>query len=280
MSTSGYNSSISATNASAYTDITNTNLANTNNHLANTRLELDNVDTSLSASIDSLSTTLYNEKDIIMQWATLKDDDLKRDLSAYIDESIANLGSVYELIGTLPDKSIATSVDDLPSGAEKGDIYFIKSILSDGTSAITQYICIDSAPDVSRYDKWQKFGTTVDLSNYYTIDEVKAADEAILYSANTTSTNQVTTLDNTLRSLIDQTARNAATDASTKSNDALTSGKAYTDELIGVVKQTAINNARIVETGTVITQSNIVVFKQFKNPRYLRTFVKFAKPML
>jgi hypothetical protein len=57
---------ITATNASAYTDITNTNLANTNNHLANTRLELDNVDTSLSASIDSLSTTLYNEKDIIM----------------------------------------------------------------------------------------------------------------------------------------------------------------------------------------------------------------------
>ena len=145
-----------------------------------------------------------------------------------VDKLFADLGTLQRLCGRV------ATYDDLPSNPKNGDTY----IVGDGTSNDTEYMWLG--------DKWEQLGPLVDLSTYYTKDQVdgliNALRSQLQENINTGDTNTLNTAkgytdalkttigDNTNLNTADKSTLVAAiNEVLTKVNQVLTDAKNYTD---------------------------------------------------
>lgn len=145
-----------------------------------------------------------------------------------VDKLFADLGTLQRLCGRV------ATYDDLPSNPKNGDTY----IVGDGTSNDTEYMWLG--------DKWEQLGPLVDLSMYYTKDQVDGLINALRTqlqeNINTGDTNTLNTAkgytdalkatigDNTNLNTADKSTLVAAiNEVLTKVNQVLTDAKNYTD---------------------------------------------------
>ena len=145
-----------------------------------------------------------------------------------VDKLFADLGTLQRLCGRV------ATYDDLPSNPKNGDTY----IVGDGTSNDTEYMWLG--------DKWEQLGPLVDLSMYYTKDQVdgliNALRSQLQENINTGDTNTLNTAkgytdalkttigDNTNLNTADKSTLVAAiNEVLTKVNQVLTDAKNYTD---------------------------------------------------
>lgn len=145
-----------------------------------------------------------------------------------VDKLFADLGTIQRLCGRV------ATYDDLPSNPKNGDTY----IVGDGTSNDTEYMWLG--------DKWEQLGPLVDLSIYYTKDQVdnllnslKAQLQENINTGNTNTLNtakgytdalKATIGDNTNLNTADKSTLVAAiNEVLTKVNQVLTDAKNYTD---------------------------------------------------
>ena len=145
-----------------------------------------------------------------------------------VDKLFADLGTLQRLCGRV------ATYDDLPSNPKNGDTY----IVGDGTSNDTEYMWLG--------DKWEQLGPLVDLSMYYTKDQVdgliNALKAQLQENINTGDTNTLNTAkgytdalkttvgDNTNLNTADKSTLVAAiNEVLTKVNQVLTDAKNYTD---------------------------------------------------
>lgn len=145
-----------------------------------------------------------------------------------VDKLFADLGTLQRLCGRV------ATYDDLPSNPKNGDTY----IVGDGTSNDTEYMWLG--------DKWEQLGPLVDLSMYYTKDQVdgliSALKAQLQENINTGDTNTLNTAkgytdalkttvgDNTNLNTADKSTLVAAiNEVLTKVNQVLTDAKNYTD---------------------------------------------------
>lgn len=145
-----------------------------------------------------------------------------------VDKLFADLGTLQRLCGRV------ATYDDLPSNPKNGDTY----IVGDGTSNDTEYMWLG--------DKWEQLGPLVDLSMYYTKDQVdnliNTLRTQLQENINTGDTNTLNTAkgytdalkatigDNTNLNTADKSTLVAAiNEVLTKVNQVLTDAKNYTD---------------------------------------------------
>lgn len=145
-----------------------------------------------------------------------------------VDKLFADLGTLQRLCGRV------ATYDDLPSNPKNGDTY----IVGDGTSNDTEYMWLG--------DKWEQLGPLVDLSMYYTKDQVdgliSTLRNQLQENINTGDTNTLNTAkgytdalkttvgDNTNLNTADKSTLVAAiNEVLTKVNQVLTDAKNYTD---------------------------------------------------
>ena len=145
-----------------------------------------------------------------------------------VDKLFADLGTLQRLCGRV------ATYDDLPSNPKNGDTY----IVGDGTSNDTEYMWLG--------DKWEQLGPLVDLSTYYTKDQVDGLINTLRTqlqeNINTGDTNtlntakgytdalKVTIGNNTNLNTADKSTLVAAiNELLTKVNQVLTDAKNYTD---------------------------------------------------
>lgn len=145
-----------------------------------------------------------------------------------VDKLFADLGTLQRLCGRV------ATYDDLPSNPKNGDTY----IVGDGTSNDTEYMWLG--------DKWEQLGPLVDLSMYYTKDQVDGLISALRTqlqeNINTGDTNTLNTAkgytdalkatigNNTNLNTADKSTLVAAiNEVLTKVNQVLTDAKNYTD---------------------------------------------------
>lgn len=132
-----------------------------------------------------------------------------------VDKLFADLGTLQRLCGRV------ATYDDLPSNPKNGDTY----IVGDGTSNDTEYMWLG--------DKWEQLGPLVDLSMYYTKD-------------------QVDNLINTLRTQLQE-------NINTGDTNTLNTAKGYTDAL----KATIGNNTNLntADKSTLVAAINEILTK-------------------
>ena len=145
-----------------------------------------------------------------------------------VDKLFADLGTLQRLCGRV------ATYDDLPSNPKNGDTY----IVGDGTSNDTEYMWLG--------DKWEQLGPLVDLSTYYTKDQVDGLISALRTqlqeNINTGDTNTLNTAKgytDALKATIGNNTNLNTADKSTlvaainevlaKVNQVLTDAKNYTD---------------------------------------------------
>lgn len=145
-----------------------------------------------------------------------------------VDKLFADLGTLQRLCGRV------ATYDDLPSNPKNGDTY----IVGDGTSNDTEYMWLG--------DKWEQLGPLVDLSMYYTKDQVDGLISALRTqlqeNINTGDTNTLNTAKgytDALKATIGNNTNLNTADKSTlvaainevlaKVNQVLTDAKNYTD---------------------------------------------------
>lgn len=132
-----------------------------------------------------------------------------------VDKLFADLGTIQRLCGRV------ATYDDLPSNPKNGDTY----IVGDGTSNDTEYMWLG--------DKWEQLGPLIDLSAYYTKE-------------------QVDNLINTLRTQLQE-------NINTGDTNTLNTAKGYTDSL----KTTIGNNTNLntADKSTLVAAINEVLTK-------------------
>lgn len=145
-----------------------------------------------------------------------------------VDKLFADLGTLQRLCGRV------ATYDDLPSNPKNGDTY----IVGDGDSNDTEYMWIG--------DKWEQLGPLIDLSAYYTKDQVDGLINTLRTqlqeNINVGNTNTLNTAkgytdalkttigDNTNLNTADKSTLVAAiNEVLTKVNQVLTDAKNYTD---------------------------------------------------
>ena len=233
------------------------------NNLLSAKNYANQINTSLNTALTKVDHELVANDNTISSY-----------LKKYIDDQIDNLGSIYTLIGTLDNGEIATSLQELPTNAKKGQIYFINKKLTDGTTETEQYICIREGVTLAA-DRWQKFGTSVDLSKYITSTQVTGKDQIVLNTSKEYTDDVSAYLDSTLKNkinsdiaLVNKTINetsaylnNTLQDFSiNKANDALTNATIYIDETSAYLNN-AINTAKAqLSDNTEIVSGNIITY--------------------
>ena len=98
----------------------------------------------------------------------------------YVDQQISSLGNVFNVKGFYYINGEAvSSINLLPSNAAIGDVYFINELNANNVVETVQYVCKQDNTDIAT-EKWQKFGTSVDLTNYSTKDYVETRKTQLL----------------------------------------------------------------------------------------------------
>lgn len=98
----------------------------------------------------------------------------------YVDQQISSLGNVFNVKGFYYINGEAvSSINLLPSNAAIGDVYFINELNANNIVETVQYVCKQDNTDIAT-EKWQKFGTSVDLTNYSTKDYVETRKTQLL----------------------------------------------------------------------------------------------------
>lgn len=186
-----------------------------------------------------------------------------------VDKLFADLGTLQRLCGRV------ATYDDLPSDPKNGDTY----IVGDGTSNDTEYMWLG--------DKWEQLGPLVDLSMYYTKDQVDGLINALRTqlqeNINTGDTNTLNTAkgyidalkttigDNTNLNTADKSTLVAAiNEVLTKVNQVLTDAKNYTDSkfagytiprkyTVTLAKNSWRNNLQTVDLNPLAITDTIIV---------------------
>lgn len=203
------------------------NAANDNISVINTAVN------QLSTAIDNTNASILTEKANIINTLTDNDNAVSAQLKDYIDSEIENLGTVYELKGfyTTSNNANATSIDQLPTSAKMGQIYFIQNIQTGQTE---QYVCISGDATLAA-NKWQKFGTNVDLSNYFTAEEVIIKNQQVSNEL----LNKINQVSGSLSTLILTDIETSLNSAKNYTNvqdiQTLADSKIYTDQVSGIL---------------------------------------------
>lgn len=92
-----------------------------------------------------------------------------KDAKDYADSKVGNLGSVFNYKGT---KADLATLEAVVTGNEVGDVWLVTNASAPAADQNLEYVCVavDSSTGAGT---WERLGTNVDLSGYYTKTEVQ-----------------------------------------------------------------------------------------------------------